>query len=87
MKKVTEINIAGGEPTLFPYTIDLARYIRSKGLGVSLIHNGSGTLEFYREIAPYLTTCGFDSLTPEFQREMGRCFRNGRVITAECEWK
>lgn len=84
-QKVTEINIAGGEPTLCPYLIDLAKYIRSKGLKVSLIHNGSGFLELYREIAPYLTTCGFsiDSVNPVLQRRMGRCFRDGQVITAE----
>lgn len=84
-QNVTEINIAGGEPTLWPYTIDLAKYIRSKGLGVSLIHNGSGSSDFYREIAPYLTTCGFsiDSVNPELQRGMGRCFRDGSVITTE----
>ncbi len=84
-QKVTEINIAGGEPTLCPYTIELARYIRNKGIGVSLIHNGSGSPEFYREIAPYLTTCGFsiDSVNPELQRRIGRCFRNGQVINAE----
>ena len=84
-QKVTEINIAGGKPTLCPYLIDLAKYIRSKGLKVSLIHNGSGSLELYREIAPYLTTCGFsiDSVNPVLQRRMGRCFRDGQVITAE----
>lgn len=36
-QKVTEINIAGGEPTLCPYTIELSKYIRCKGVGVSLI--------------------------------------------------
>ena len=50
-----------------------------------MIHNGSGPPEFYREIAPYLTTCGFsiDSVDPELQRRIGRCFRNGEVITAD----
>lgn len=39
----------------------------------------------YRNIAPYLTTCGFsiDSVNPVFQRRMGRCFKNGQVISAE----
>jgi radical S-adenosyl methionine domain-containing protein 2 len=84
-QKVTEINIAGGEPTLSPYLVELAKYIRSKGLKVSLIHNGSGSMELYREIAPYLTTCGFsiDSVDSELQRKMGRCYRDGQVITAD----
>lgn len=66
-QKVTEINLAGGEPTLWPHLIELAQYIRSKVLKVSLIHNGSAPLGVYREIAPYLTTCGFsiDSVNPE----------------------
>lgn len=83
-QKVTEINIAGGEPTLWPDLIELAQYIRSKGLKVSLIHNGSAPLELYREIAPYLTTCGFsiDSVDPELQRRMGRCLRDGQVISS-----
>lgn len=85
-QKVTEINIAGGEPTLWGHQlIELAQYIRSKGLRVSLIHNGSASLELYREIAPYLTTCGFsiDSVDPELQRNIGRSFRDGRVISAD----
>lgn len=84
-QQVTEINIAGGEPTLWPHLIELAQYIRSKGLKVSLIHNGSASLEVYREIAPYLTTCGFsiDSVNPEIQRRVGRCFHDGQVISAE----
>lgn len=84
-QQVKEINLAGGEPTLWPYLPDLVKYIHSKGLRVSLIHNGSGSLELYREIAPYLTTCGFsiDSVNPELQRRMGRCFHDGQVICAE----
>lgn len=84
-QKVTEINLAGGEPTLWPHLIELAQYIRSKGLKVSLIHNGSASLDVYRAIAPYLTTCGFsiDSVNPELQRRIGRSFRDGQVITAE----
>lgn len=84
-QQVTEINLAGGEPTLWPHLIELAQYIRSKGLKASLIHNGSASLDVYREIAPYLTTCGFsiDSVNPEIQRRIGRCFRDGQVITAE----
>jgi len=84
-QRVTEINLAGGEPTLWPHLIELAQYIRSKGLRVSLIHNGSAPLELYRRIAPYLTTCGFsiDSVNPDFQQKMGRCFRDGQVISAD----
>ncbi len=84
-QKVTEINIAGGEPTLWPHLIELAEYIRSKGLRVSLIHNGSAAPELYRKIAPYLTTCGFsiDSVDSTIQRRVGRCFPDGQVITAE----
>ena len=84
-QQVTEINLAGGEPTLWPHLIELAQYIRSKGLKVSLIHNGSASMDVYREIAPYLTTCGFsiDSVNPVIQRRVGRCFRDGQVITAE----
>lgn len=84
-QQVTEINIAGGEPTLWPHLIELAQYIHKKGLKVSLIHNGSALPDVYRKIAPYLTTCGFsiDSVNPDIQRRIGRCFRDGQVITAE----
>lgn len=84
-QQVTEINIAGGEPTLWPHLIELTQYIRNKGLKVSLIHNGSASLDVYREIAPYLTTCGFsiDSVNPEIQRRVDRCFHDGQVISAE----
>ena len=84
-KKIEEINIAGGEPSLWPKLPDLVKYIHGKGLKVSLIHNGSGPDKLYEEIAPYLTTCGFsiDSVNSDLQRRMGRCFKNGQVIKAE----
>lgn len=84
-QQVTEINIAGGEPTLWPHLIELAQYIHKKGLKVSLIHNGSASPDVYRKIAPYLTTCGFsiDTVNPDIQRRIGRCFCDGQVITAK----
>ena len=83
-RKIEEINIAGGEPTLSPLLLILVKYIWERGLKVSLIHNGSGPYELYEEIAPYLTTCGFsiDSADPDLQRRMGRCFKDDQVITA-----
>ena len=36
-----EFNIAGGEPMLYPGLVELVQYIRSKGVKVSLITNGS----------------------------------------------
>lgn len=38
---VTEFNIAGGEPMLYPGLVELVKYIRNKGVKISLITNGS----------------------------------------------
>jgi organic radical activating enzyme len=43
------IQITGGEPTLFPELLELMQYIKSKGIYVSLISNGSRTLRWWKE--------------------------------------
>ena len=42
--------ITGGEPTLYPHLIDLLKYIKSKGVYISLISNGSRTLRYWSEL-------------------------------------
>jgi hypothetical protein len=43
------IQITGGEPTVFPELLDLMQYIKSKGVYISLISNGSRTLRWWKE--------------------------------------
>lgn len=53
--KVTEFNIAGGEPLLYPALIDLVQYIRDKGIDVSIITNGIlMTTEWVKRMLLYL---------------------------------
>ena len=83
---VTEFNIAGGEPMLYPGLVELTQYIRDKGVKVSLITNGSlMDEEWVKNCAWMYETIGFsvDSLNDEANRKIGRCDRNGKTIPAD----
>lgn len=43
------IQLTGGEPTLFPELLELLEYIKSFGIYVSIITNGSRTIRWWRE--------------------------------------
>lgn len=82
---VTEFNIAGGEPMLYPGLAELVKYIRNKGVKVSLITNGSlMDEEWIKNYAELYETIGFsvDSLNDETNRKIGRCDRSGKTIPA-----
>lgn len=82
---VDEFNIAGGEPILYPGLAELVKYIRSKGIKVSLITNGSlMDEEWIKNYARLYETIGFsvDSLDDETNKKIGRCDRNGKTIPA-----
>ena len=82
---VAEFNIAGGEPMLYPGLVELVKYIRSKGVKVSLITNGSLIdEELIKNYAGLYKTIGFsvDSLNDETNKKIGRYDRNGKTIPA-----
>lgn len=82
---VAEFNIAGGEPMLYPGLVELTKYIRNKGVKVSLITNGSlMNEEWIKNYAGLYKTIGFsvDSLDDETNKKIGRCDRNGKTIPA-----
>ena len=83
---VDEFNIAGGEPMLYPGLTELVKYIRNKGVKVSLITNGSlMDEEWIKNYAGLYETIGFsvDSLNDETNKKIGRCNRNGKAIPAD----
>ena len=83
---VREINIAGGEPMLHPGLMEIARYIRERGVDVSLITNGHYmTPDWIRENAGVFKTIGLsiDTLDTERQKNLGRCDRKGGHLTPE----
>lgn len=80
---VTEFNIAGGEPMLYPGLTELVKYIRSKGVKASLITNGSlMDEEWIKNYSGLYETIGFsvDSLDDETNRKIGRCDRSGKTM-------
>lgn len=80
---VHEFNIAGGEPMLYPGLIELVKYIRNKGVKISLITNGSLMDESWiKNYAGLYETIGFsvDSISGETNRKIGRCDRSGNTI-------
>lgn len=80
---VTEFNIAGGEPMLYPGLTELVKYIRSKGVKASLITNGSlMDEEWIKNYSGLYETIGFsvNSLDDETNRKIGRCDRSGKTM-------
>ena len=81
---VAEFNIAGGEPMLYPWLMELTKYIRSKGLKASLITNGSlMNEEWIKNYAGMYETIGFsvDSLNDETNKKIGRCDKRGKTVS------
>lgn len=73
------INLAGGEPLLYPYLDGLIDYINAYGIKVSIITNGSLLTE--ERIAlwkdkVYCIGLSFDSALPDANLAIGRCCKN-----------
>lgn len=70
------INIAGGEPMLYPHLEEIIAYIKSRGMLVSIITNGSRlTADFCERMAQHLTMVGIslDSGKQDTNELVGRC--------------
>lgn len=51
MRRTDGISIAGGEPLIYPYIVELVRYVKSQGWKPIIISNGQAlTSEFAREL-------------------------------------
>lgn len=78
------INLAGGEPLLYPHLDELIDYICAYGIKVSIITNGS--LLTKERIASWRgkVCCiglSLDSALPETDAVIGRCCQGGKVLT------
>ena len=74
------INIAGGEPTVYPHIEELIRYIHGQGIKCSIITNGSRlTEDFCIRTSGMLDMIGIsiDAETEEGNVRVGRCNSKG----------
>lgn len=74
------INLAGGEPLIYPYIDEIIDYISSKGIKVSIITNGSFlTEEKVEKYAGKVETIGIsiDAKSKETNEKIGRCTSKG----------
>ena len=72
---VEKLNIAGGEPLLYPHLMDVLKESKKCGLTVTMISNGSLLNENnIEEMSPYLDWIGIslDSCDEEIQYKLGR---------------
>ena len=79
------INFVGGEPTISQHLPNLLKQACELGFEVSIVTNGYRLAKeqgYFDSIAPYMSTVGIsvDSLVPDINRRIGRCFR-GDVLT------
>lgn len=82
---VTDINLAGGEPLLYPHLSALTARIREEGMRVSIITNGLLLSEqWLRDMAPDFDAVGIsvDTFRPELARKIGRCLPDGTCMTS-----
>ena len=73
------INIAGGEPMLYPHLEEILCYIKASGMSVSIITNGSRlTAAFCERMAGVLDMVGIsiDAANKEGNERVGRCCRS-----------
>lgn len=59
-------SFTGGEPTLYPHLIELAKYVKSKGAFVSIISNGSRTIRYWKQVQQ---SKAFDIISITYQSE------------------
>ena len=72
---ITKINIAGGEPMLYPYLIEMCELLKSMGFTVSIVSNGSLiTKETIQKLSETVGWIGLsiDSPDEEDEVEIGR---------------
>lgn len=86
---VAEFNIAGGEPMLYPGLVELVKYIRDKGVKVSLITNGSlMDEEWIKNYAGMYETndmsgaCGRKNRLPQCSQKKEKIF--GKIFCKKC---
>ena len=82
----SRINLAGGEPLLYPQLNEVIEYIHNKNIDVSLITNGFLlTPTWIETFAPYLSGIGIsiDSLIPNTLLQLGRCTNKKEILTTE----
>lgn len=80
------INLAGGEPLLYPYIFDLIDYINKKNIIVSIITNAfSINKELIDKFKNKVDIIGIsvDALDKDTNRKIGRCNKNEVVIPDE----
>ena len=72
---ITKINIVGGEPTLYPFFIELCRLVKSMGFTLSIVSNGSridGSLMKKMKRSVDWIGLSIDSPEEEIERSVGR---------------
>lgn len=68
---ITKVNIAGGEPTMYPDLLELCKIIGSMGFTVSIVSNGSMlTEEKIAELSEYVSWIGLSVDSPDDSDEI-----------------
>jgi len=71
LQGITKINIAGGEPTIYPDLLELCRIIKSMGFTVSIVSNGSIlTEDIIAELSKYVSWIGLSVDSPDDSDEI-----------------
>lgn len=87
---INEINIAGGEPTLAPFLLEMVKYCNENNLKTSLITNGfilDHDQDLLNDLIKYIDCIGIsvDSLDNSINSKIGRCTSGSTLNLSDIE--
>lgn len=89
------VSIAGGEPTMSPFLIDLCQMIHEKGSTVGLTSNGVRSVDYYKKLSQYVNYIVFsyhpqyankDNILSKIEAVVPNCYSALRIMMDPKYW-
>lgn len=89
------VSIAGGEPTMSPFLLDLCKMIHEKGSTVGLTTNGTRNVEYYSELSKYVNYIVFsyhpqygdrNKVLEKINASINNCYCSLRIMMDPKHW-
>jgi organic radical activating enzyme len=89
------VSIAGGEPTMSPFLLDLCKMIHERGSTVGLTTNGTRNVEYYTELSKYVNYIVFsyhpqygdkNKVLEKIKTSIDKCYCSLRIMMDPKHW-
>jgi organic radical activating enzyme len=89
------VSIAGGEPTMSPFLLDLCKMIHERGSTVGITSNGTRNVEYYSELSKYLQYIVYsyhpqygdrNSVMDKISTSIKNCYCTLRIMMSPTHW-